>query len=174
MALGSGGNGSRGACGVKAYRDFGVAGGFGLPEFRGCGWVGLPGLRWRVGLGLPGFGRCGWLGKGLASDQGNAVYHIPTVGEADHGNDGKPLVQATAGIADSGYCYGGFGGSRRYMPGSGFGRGLAWEEEIGVRLRVLARLRILGLLLVWGGLGHGLCLRDSLRARNRGIRRAVG
>ena len=38
----------------------------------------------------------------------------------------------------------------RYLPGAGRGRGLAWEEETGLALGVLARLRILGL---FGGKG---------------------
>ena len=90
------------------------------------------------------------------------------------GNDGKPLAEATGGLADSGYCHKVTCGSRRYMPSSGFGRGLAWEEKIGLALGVLARLRIRGLLRGRSGLGHEVCIHDPLRVRNRGIWRALG
>ena len=35
---------------------------------------------------------------GLVADSGDAVYHIPTVGEADHGNDGKPRSWAQVAL----------------------------------------------------------------------------
>ena len=41
-------------------------------------------------------------------------------------------------------------------------------------LAVMGRLRIRVLLWVWGAAGYGLPCRDSLRVRNRGIRRALG
>ena len=71
-------------------------------------------------------GQRGWLGNGMTGRFGPTRFAtLPTVGAADHGNDGKPLALGTNGIADQGQWYEVVGGSRRYGPVAGCRRGLA-------------------------------------------------
>ena len=109
------------------------------------------------------------MGNGVVADQGNAVYHIPTVGAADHGNDGKPLAGAKGGIADLGVQGTGESAAHADICPAGCRGGWAGEEEIRLALGVLARLRTLGLLLLRGGLGHGPPLPRSSQGSDRGI-----
>ena len=81
---------------------------------------------------------------------------------------GKPLAGATRGLADSGEYYGAVGGSRRYEPNIGLWGGWAWEEEIMRGSGALAQLRILGLLLLRGGLGYEPPLPRSSQGSDRG------
>ena len=83
--------------------------------------------------------------------------HIPTVGAADHGNDGKPLARAMGGLAVLGLRAWASRRLRRYGPSVGCGRGSAGEEEIRLALEVRARLQIAMLLRARGGTGYG-CL----------------
>ena len=64
----------------------------------------------------------------MVADQGNAVSHIPTVGAADHGNDGKPLAGAKCGLADLGVQ--GTGESAAYADrGPALGYGAVWLRK---------------------------------------------
>ena len=88
---------------------------------------------------------------------------------------GKPLVYGISGLADSGVLdTNGPDGSRRYLSSVGLEGGSAWEGEIMLGLGVLVGLRILGLLLLRGGLGYGPPLPRSSQGSDRGIRCALG
>ena len=51
-------------------------------------------------------GQRGWLGNGMTGRFGPTRFAtLPTVGAADHGNDGKPLALGTNGIANQGQWY---------------------------------------------------------------------
>lgn len=141
--------------------------GWSLPEFRMSRWhrAASWGFGWICGnTGCPWGWAIGWL-----QTRANAVCPYSHGRRSRPWEYGKPLAQGIGGLADLRYCYRWVGGSRRYEPSVGLEGGWAEEEEICARSRVLAGLRILGLLLLRGryrALVAPPC--DSLRVRIAG------
>ena len=106
------------------------------------------------------------LGEGLLQIQAARFTTLPTPPRFAGGMEmmENRLLGLRAALRIRGAGYGCIGGSRRYEPDAEFGRGLAWEDEIG-------SVDHSGVAAGKGGIGHGCPLpRFSQGSKSRDTR----